>query len=298
MPLSDNMRGALFMIAVTLCFTVGDTIVKAAAEDLPVFQFIALRGLVATPILIALAWRSGARIADVSGRDRRLIVLRSVAEVGAMLCFFIALVRMPIANVTAILQAIPLTLTLAGALILKEPVGWRRMGAIVLGFVGVLLIVRPGAADFDPNAGFALLSVLFVTIRDLTVRRITRSVPAFLVAAAMSGIVTVGAGIASLFTPWQSVGAGQSFAVTAAAIAIVGGYLFLVYAMRWGALAVVTPFRYTALIWALIAGWLVFGDWPAWPTWIGAGLIVATGLFTFWRERALELRLQRKASRF
>ena len=141
----------------------------------------------------------------------------------------------------------------------------------------------------------AALAVLFVTIRDLAVRRITRAVPALSVAAVMAGIVTVGAGIASLFTPWQTVDAGQGVAVAAAAVAIICGYLLLVHSMRWGALAVVTPFRYTSLIWALLAGWFVFGDWPAWPTWIGAGLIVATGLFTLWRERALERRQARIA---
>ena len=295
MPLTDNTRGALYMVGVAAAFTLGDTIVKAAAQDMPVFQFLALRGLVATPVLMFLGWQSGARLSDVGSRDRRLIVLRSMAEVGAMLCFFVALVRMPIANVTAIMQAVPLAVTLAGALFLKEPLGWRRFSAILVGFVGVLLIVRPGAADFDPYSGFALMAVLFVVVRDLAVRRISGEVPALSVAAAMAGIVTAGALVASVFTPWQAVTAGQGIAIAAASVAIVCGYLLLVFAMRWGALAVVTPFRYTALIWALLAGWLVFGDWPATPTWIGSALIVATGLFTLWRERALERRQARVA---
>lgn len=285
MPLTDNTRGALYMAGTTVSFTLGDTCIKLAAEGLPLFQVIFLRGLLATALLWVVAWRSGALRSPVPRGDRRLIALRSLTEFAGMVTFFLGLTQMPLANATAILQALPLVLTLAAAVFLGEPVGWRRLVAIGIGFIGVLLIVRPGTAGFNAASLLILATVVLVTIRDLTMRCVSRGIPLLLIAAIMAAVVTTGAGALSLLQPWQAIAPGSAPLIAAAGVCIVGGYLFSGAAMRWGEIAFVTPFRYLALAWALILGWLVFGDWPAPLTLVGGALVIGTGLFTLYRER-------------
>jgi drug/metabolite transporter (DMT)-like permease len=186
-----------------------------------------------------------------------------VGEIGAAWFFITALFHLPLANVTAIIQTIPLAVTLAGALFLREPLGWRRFTAILVGFAGVLLIVRPGTEGFTLYSVYALISVLFVTIRDLATRRLSASVPSFTVA--ISAAAGVGLFGAAGDTARQRLGRGLPRAglfLAGASLFIVGGYIFSVMVMRVGDLATVAPFRYTSLIFALLLGFVFFGEWP------------------------------------
>lgn len=282
---SDNARGAVLMMIAMAGFTLSDTIMKLLAVHLPLFQTLLWRGLAVSVVLAVLAWRAGAFRVALSGPDRRLVLLRSLADTGATWFFFQALYHMPIANLTAIMQALPLTVTLGAALFLGESVGWRRLLAIGVGFVGVLLIVRPDADGFDLHAMAGLVSVALVTLRDLLTRRMSRSVPSFVVALANAVMVTL-FGLAGTTTETLVMPDPREVLLLAGTAGfIVLGYLLTVMAVRTGELAVVTPFRYTGLVWALVMGYLVFGEWPDAVTQLGAGLIVATGMFTFYRER-------------
>lgn len=283
--MSANINGALLMIASMACFTFNDAFLKATNGELPLFQLLFLRGLLATAFIAALAHRNKAWRFDISIRDWSFICMRSVAEVAAAIFFVTALLNMPLANATAILQMLPLTITLGSALFLREAVGWRRFAAIAVGFLGMLLIVRPGADGFSIWSVFAVLAVFCVTVRDLSTRRISAQVPSLLVTFAASLSVLVASGLASLFTDWAPVTPQLGGMVFAASVFIIGGYFFSVQVMRAGDVSFIAPFRYTGLIWALLLGWLFFGDWPTPLTLLGAGLIVATGLFTFYRER-------------
>ncbi len=282
--LTDNARGSLMMMGAMAAFVLNDTLMKLVATELPLFQALFLRGLFTTLLFFIIARRLGALRHTLDRRDRLLIVLRVLAEGGSAYFFLTALFNMPLANVTAILQALPLTITLAGALFLREPVGWRRLLAILVGFVGVLLIVRPDAEGFDHYAIMALLAVVCVTLRDLVTRRMSRSVPSMTVALATAGGVTVFAFVGTLSEGWVMPTAGVRLALLGAGLLVTAGYLLSITAMRAGELGVVSPFRYTGLVWALVLGYTVFGDWPDGVTLAGAGLIVATGLFTFYRE--------------
>lgn len=293
--LSANMRGALYMLAVTACFTCGDAFVRAATEELPLFQVVFLRGLIAAILMGVLAYRTGAFAIRVSGRDKVIVGLRSMAEVCAMIPFFIALANMPFANVSAILQALPLTLTLAGAVFLGEPVGWRRLTAIVVGLVGVLLIVQPGGDGFSRYSLLVLLAVAFVTFRDLSTRRISSDVPALLMAFIMALFVLLASGVLSLMTAWQPISPRGWALILGAGLFIIGGYTFSALAMRNGEIGFVTPFRYVALVWAVLIGFLAFGEWPDPLTWAGASIVVATGLYTLYRERVVMARKARSA---
>ena len=206
---------------------------------------------------------------------------------GAAYFFVTALFNLPLANVTAILQVLPLTVTLGSALFFKEAVGWRRMSAILIGFIGMLLIVRPGSDGFNLYSIYALMAVLSVTVRDLATRRLSSDVPSMTVTLSASLTVMIISGVASLATPWVGISALNGLMIVGASVFILGGYYFSVRVMRVGDVSFIAPFRYTGLVWALILGWFVFGDWPTNLTLLGAGIVVATGLFTLYRERVV-----------
>ena len=270
MPLSDNMRGALLMMAAMASFTVNDALMKTLAGVIPLFQLLFLRGLLTSTFNGVWAWRAGAMHLRIPKRDKQFLALRVVGEIGAAYFFLTALFNMPLANVTSILQSVPLTVSLAAALFFGERIGWRRLSAILLGFVGVLLIVRPGAEGFTVYSIYVLIAVLFVTLRDLSTRRLSGETHSLFVTWATSAAVMAFFGFASLTQGW-----------------------FSVMAMRAGEVSFVAPFRYTGLIWALVLGWAVFGDWPQPPTLIGAAIVVGSGIFMLYREGQLARRTRR-----
>ncbi|NNE81399.1 MAG: DMT family transporter [Silicimonas sp.] len=282
---SANMQGAALMTVSMAAFTVNDTFFKLLGDHLPFFQVLFLRSVGVMVLMVGLAYRMGAVHLPTSRPDRWLIAFRTLAEVAAAYFFLTALVHLPIANVTAIIMALPLTVTLGAALFLGEPVGWRRLLAIAIGLFGVLLILRPGGADFTIYSVYAVLAVLFVTVRDLSVRRISAEVPSLTVAlAAVIGILGFSA-VGAVSSDWSPMAPRDIFWLIGSMVFILGGYLFSVMAMRFGEVAFVTPFRYSGLMVALLIGLLVFDDWPDGLTLLGAAIVVLTGLFTFWREQ-------------
>ena len=218
--MTDNTRGALLMMASMLAFTVNDACIKATDGALPFFQLLFLRGVLST--------------------------------------FLTALFNMPLANVIALLQLLPLTVTLAGAVLLREAVGWRRMVAILIGFCGMVLIVRPGSSGFNVYTLYALLAVLCVTFRDLSTRRMSAQVPSLVITFASSAGLTVVAAVISLGETWVWPDSTQTGLIILSALFIFAGYCTSVMVMRVGDLGAVTPFRYTSLLWALLLGWLMF----------------------------------------
>lgn len=287
MALSANLRGAALMAGSMAAFTVNDAFLKALSDELPLFQALFLRGVGLTILLAGLCAIMGQLRFDLGARNWRLIGWRALAEVLAAYFFLTALFNMPLANVSAILQALPLTVSLAGAVFLGEALGWKRMTAIGIGFAGVMLVIRPGGSDFNGYALLAVAAVMAVTLRDIVVRRLSADVPTVMVALCTSVAVMVAAGFASAFIAWAPVSALVAGQLAGSTLFIMGGYVFSVAAMRVGELSFVAPFRYTSLLVALILGLVVFGDFPTPLTLLGAAIVVATGLFTLWREARL-----------
>jgi drug/metabolite transporter (DMT)-like permease len=285
--MTPNSRGALMMMASMGAFTLNDACMKAMSDQIPLFQAIFLRGIFTSPILAIAAANLGVFRIALSRRDWNLIAIRSIAEVAAAYFFIAALFKMPIANVSAILQALPLTVTLAGALFFREQVGWKRLMAILIGFLGVLLVVKPGADGFNVYAIFAVISVIAVTIRDLAARRLSPEVPSMAVALSAAVSVTIFGAIGMLTQPWAPVGQTEALQLAGMVFFVIGGYIFSVMAMRVGEISVVAPFRYFSLLCALLLGFFIFNEWPDHLTLIGSMIIVATGVFTFYRERRL-----------
>lgn len=282
---SDNVRGAVFMAVCMAFFVLNDTVMKLASGQFSLFQAMFLRGLAATTMIGLMAWHQNAFSYTISAKDRRILIVRIIGEIGATLTFLNALFNMPLANATAILQALPLVVTLAAALFLREAVGWRRYLAIIIGFSGVLIIVRPGAEGFNIFSISAIAAVLFVTLRDLATRQLSPGIPSLLVTFLASFMVMITGAVLSPFQVWKPIEVDGVFLLFVAAIFIIFGYLFSVKAMRVGEIGFVSPFRYTILIWAIILGYLVFGDIPDAWTLFGTAIIVTTGMFTFYRER-------------
>lgn len=286
MPLSDNLRGALYMNIAMAAFTVNDSLMKAATStlEMPLWQAIATRGLLTLGPLLLIGHLTGGLRFRMPRRDAVAVGLRSVGEVASTLTFLAALVHMPLANLSAIMQSLPLAVTLAAWLFLKEPVGWRRLLAICVGFFGVMLIVRPGPEGFDHWSLLGLISVAFVVLRDLSTRQLSKAVPSSTVAVMASVAVTSTALVLSLIDGWIVPSLGQMALLAGAAASLVVGYNYVVMVMRVGDLGFVAPFRYTSLVVALILGWLVFGTFPDGLTLAGAALVVGSGIFTLWRE--------------
>lgn len=294
LQLSDNMRGAVYMMGAMAAFVLNDALTKTVAGELTVFQTMLLRGVVATALVAAVAARRGVLFHRVARADIRPLALRLVGAVGSTVCFLNALFHMALPNVSAISQSMPLAMTLAAALFLGESVGWRRYLAIGIGFGGVLIIVRPGTEGFNQASLWALASVGFATLRDLSTRCMSRTMPSLFVAFTNAlAVAVVGAAVAP-FQPWHAVSASSFAALALAALVLVSGYLFNVLSMRHGEVGFVAPFRYTVLIWAILIGALVFGEIPDGRTLAGAAIVVGTGIYTLYREERQRRRALRR----
>lgn len=283
--MTPNVKGAMLMMGSMAAFTLNDALIKVAGAKVPLFQMVAIRGVVATFLVFLMARHLGALHLNFPRHDKWLVAVRCVAELSATFFFLTALLHMPLANVTAVLQALPLTVTLGAVLFFGEHIGWRRILAIGMGFVGMLLIVRPGPDGFSVYAIYALIAVASVTARDLITRRMSSHVPSLAVTLATSLSITVAAGIATAVSGWEPVPIGAGLMVASAAVFVLTGYLCSVMVMREGDVGFIAPFRYSSLIWALGLGWVIFGDWPDTITMMGAVLVVGAGLFTLSRER-------------
>ena len=288
MQLSNNARGVVLMTVAMAAFTLNDTAMKLVMQSVPLFQAIGLRGLLATLVLLVLGWRMGGLRLKLPRRDLWLLALRSLAEVLGTLSFLAALNHMPLANLSAILQSLPLAVALAAWAVFGDRIGWRRITAILVGFVGVLIIIRPGPQGFDHWSLMGLASVAFVVVRDLSTRQLSRGVPSSTVAVLASLAVTVTALSLSVPAGWQAVTLREGLLIGGAAAALVVGYNFVIMVMRVGDIGFIAPFRYTALLWAIFLGWVVFGTLPDALTLMGAGLVVGSGIFTLWRERKVK----------
>ena len=285
MKLTDNVFGAIFMAIGMLSFTGNDALMKFLFQTISVEQGMFMRGLVSVPLLAVIAYFRKSLFIRIDWRNWRVILIRAFAELASTMLFLNALAQMPLANVSAILQSLPLTVTMFAAMFFGEAVGWRRWSAILVGFIGVLIIIRPGSDGFNEYAVLALIAVGFITLRDAITRRLDRSVPSLFVAFVSAIPVFLFGGAMTVTTGWTPVSWSMGIIVTVAAISITCGYLFAVMAMRIGDISFVAPFRYTGMIWAILFGFLLFGNLPDQMTILGTCIVIGMGVYAFHRER-------------
>lgn len=290
----DNLRGSLLMVAAMAGFAVEDAVIKYLAAVLPVGQIMAVIGLGGAMVFALFALR---RKLNLFAPDflRGPVLVRNLAEMVGAAAVVMAIALVPLAAVTAILQAMPLAVTLGAALFLREPVGWRRWSAIAVGFVGVLMILRPGSAGFDPAALLAVIGVLALSVRDLATRRVPPQVHSLQVSA-WGFVMIIPAGLllmAVTLSPPVLPTAGQWAWLMGGLLAGILAYAALVSATRIGDIAATTPFRYSRLIFAMAIGAVFFGERPDAMTLAGSALVVGAGLYTLWRQILLQRAVRR-----
>ena len=285
MQRSGNHIGAILTTVSALAFIINDAAMKWAIQVIPLFELLFMRGLIAVPLICLAMLVTRQLIKSVSWADGFLIGWRLLAEIAISYFLLVALKNMPISHVTLILQAAPLGLTLVAALMMGEKVSMRRWVAILFGFVGVIIIIRPGTAGFSPYAIFAVLTVLCIVFRDMVTRRLSPTIPSLPIAALTTFVILLMAMIMMPKTGSAMPTLSQLLIITIAAVAILTAYLLSVKIMRVGDVGFVAQFRYTGIVWAVIIGFFVFGEVPDMWTVAGALLIMATGIYTLRADR-------------
>lgn len=283
----ENLRGAGLMTLSMVSFGCNDTVMKFVTQEIPLYQAIFLRGAVVAVFLLLLAQRRGGIVLRIGAADRLPMVLRVIGEVASTVLFLNALQNMAIGNLSAIMQSLPLVVMVAAAVVFGESLGWRRSSAALVGLVGVLIILRPGGDSFGIWALVAVGSMLMIAMRDLSTRSFSRQVTTTTVSFYAAVAVLVMGAVGMIFQGWVTPSFSQFGLLLLSGAFLTVGYLSAVSAMRIGEISYVAPFRYTSLLVAIIAGLVVFGEWPDFWTWIGAALVVGAGIYTILREAKL-----------
>ena len=272
------------MVAAMATFVVNDAFVKLATEAYPTGQVLAIRGLFATAAALVLVSSFG-RLSDLRALSNPLVVARGAMEGAVAISFITALAHLQLANVTAILQAASLIVVAMAALMGIEKVGWRRWAAIGTGFIGVLIIVRPAAEGFNVYSLVALASAILVGFRDLLTRRIGADVPSSVITFTTTAVVCLMGWILGLWEVWQPLKPRETLYLVAAALFVALGNYTIIVAYRDADVSLVSGFRYVVLVFAIVLGIVIWGDWPDAASLTGAALIVGSGLYTLHRQR-------------
>lgn len=283
--MTDNLRGAVFMTLAMAGFALEDMFIKLLSETLPVGQVLAFLGAGGAMVFGLLTRRQGSRLVSPALATWPVLA-RNGGEVIGTLGFVLGFVLASLSVASAILQATPLVVTLGAAIFLGARVGWRRWTAIGVGFAGVVLIVRPGMAGFDPASLFAVMGMLGLATRDVATRAVPATVSSYQLSSwAFALMCPTGlAMLAVMGEPPVLPAPGQVALLGGALVVGLSAYYAVVAAMRVGDIPVVTPFRYARMVFALMIAMAVFGERPDALTFAGAAIIIAAGLFTLWRE--------------
>lgn len=280
-----NRRGIAALSLAMACFIANDALVKYVSQTLGGAQLIFIRGVFASVLLLGVAHRMGAtqRLGEIL---RGRIAVRAVLDALATLIYLSSLFHLPLGNATAINMATPLFITLFAVLFMHERVHAGRWLAIGAGFLGVLLVVQPQADGFNSWAWVCVLGTLFHAARDLMTRSIPGSVPSVLITLATAVSVPLLAGPVSLAQGWKPVHAEHVALLATASVFLSIGYFLLIHSLRKGEMSVIAPFRYTGLLFALLVGYVVWGDIPNALAWGGIALLLCAGLYMLHSERA------------
>ncbi len=279
-----NRRGIVCMVGAMACFVTNDALVKFASQSMPSGQLIFIRGLMSVLLVLGLAHALGAT-ASLREATRGWVAGRAVVDAIATMLYLGSLFHLPIGNATAINLAAPLFMTLFAAIFMAERVRGARWLAVCAGFLGVLLVIQPRAEGFNYYALVCLVGTLFHAARDLMTRRIHAGIPSILITLATAVAVTVVSGAWSLLQGWRAFGLFEFGLLALASVFLTGGYYFIISSMRHGEMTLVAPFRYSGLLFALMLGYLVWGEVPNTLAWSGIVLLIASGLYVLHSER-------------
>lgn len=273
------------MVFAMACFVFNDACVKFARQSWETGQILVVRGVFAL-ILLGL-WMHFTHVLSQWPKLReKQVLLRGFIEATIAMSFITALGSMALADITAILLLSPLFITGISMVFMGEKVGWRRWLAIFAGFGGMLLVIRPEGQSGGWPVALAIFSALGVAVRDTLTNRIPAGVPNLVISVSSTIGGMIGGGMLAAGTgQWAPMDMHVILALMAAALFVVVGNFAIILAFRGVELSAVSPFRYTVIIWAVLMGGFVFGQWPAPIALIGIAMIGLSGLYTLHRER-------------
>ncbi|WP_162487163.1 MULTISPECIES: DMT family transporter [unclassified Variovorax] len=279
-----NGRAIAMMIGAMGCFVLNDALVKHVSQSMPSAQLIFVRGVMASALVLLVAHRLGA-LGHASAVLNPQVALRGAVDACATMMYLLSLFRLPIGNATAINLAAPLFMTVFAVFFLGERAGVARWSAVVLGFVGVLCVVQPSGEGFNAWALLCLAGTLFHAMRDLMTRRIDPAIPSVIITLATALAVTLLAGCLTLLSGWQAFALRDLGLLGVAAAFLASGYFLLVQCMRTGEVSLTAPFRYTAVLFAMLLGYAIWNEVPTGWAWVGITLLVGSGLYMLHSER-------------
>ncbi len=302
----DNKKLALLCILAAVGFSsTQDAVVKAMSGSYSAYEAIILRCIGSMPVLWFLLRRQGPAVRMTTPLLRRVLI-RSLILCSAYFAFVLSIAAMPIANSVAIYFTMPFFVAALAGPMLGERVRLHRWLAIIAGFIGVMVMIRPGAGVFEPAALLALYSAFGYAIGQMMGRPIAQVVPPVVIAnwqnlvylaAALSMAVIFNVfdwsgvthkSLMFLSRPWVTPPARDLAVMLGNGVLAAGGMLLFVSAYKYGESNFVAPMEYSAMIWAVAYGLLMFGDFPDKYTWIGAAIVVAAGLTMLWRDRIMD----------
>ena len=282
--ISENTKGAFLISLAAACYVMSDIFMKFLSSEISMFQITFLRGLLVTFFLFSYCYISKASFLIREWKDRFVIGIRSILEVIMTYTFLAALFNMNVANANAILQLIPLMVLLGSFAFLRQSPKTHEWIAVLFGCLGAVIIIRPGALDFNFYTIHALVAVFCLAARDLLTVRLNKKIPSNIVAFYSALMLT----LASFLLSKEPVHFGDlsnSLFILYTAIFVSIGYIASVAAMRFGDVTFVSPFRYTALLWAMAMGFIFFKEIPKFTTLLGGLIIILAGIYIFYKSK-------------
>ena len=284
MLVNPSIKGAALMSLCTACYVVSDVFMKYVSREIDLYQITFLRGFIVTLILLVFCFILKVSLKIPSNKDKIIILVRSVFEVLMIYSFLTALFNMNIANANAVLQLIPLVVLFGSFLFLGKQLKQNEIIAVLFGLIGAIIVIRPGASDFNFYSIFALLAVASMSVRDLVTVNLNKKIPSLLVAFYSSLLIT----IVSFLLSSEKVGFMElknPMFIFYSAVLVSIGYIAAVAAMRFSEVTFVSPFRYTALLWAIVLGFLFFSEIPKLTTIFGGLIIIFAGIYLVYNEK-------------
>jgi drug/metabolite transporter (DMT)-like permease len=276
------------MIIAMGCLTLTDLLIKVSSQTLPIGQVMISYG-VGSLIVFWILLRIKGESIRLSPLNNPTVIFRNIGELIALNGMFLALVYVPLSTIGAVIQTVPILVTAAAALFLGERVGMRRASAIFVGFLGALLIIQPGAASFDITAILALIAAIGMALRDIATKLVRENLSTLLLSFYSCFLFIISGSVLLIINGEASVPVlGNS--VTIAAMIVTGslGFFFMTEAVRLGEMSVVSPFRYTRLLFSMATGILILGEQVNTYMIIGSVLTILSGLYIWRREIVMQ----------
>jgi drug/metabolite transporter (DMT)-like permease len=280
---SARLAGIGLMLLAVFMFSFGDALGKFLVASYAVGQLLAFRACAALLALSPLIWRHRQDFVQMERPYLQLLrVFLSTIEVAA---FFLATVYLPLADVTTYYLACPIFVTALSAMVLRERVGWRRWSAILIGFLGVVIALRPSVQTISAPAMIALGGSLSFAVLMLITRSLRATPDIVMASSQFAGTFLLGAVLSAI--GWVTPSAGSLVLFAVAGLISVSALFCVNRSLKLAPASVVVPYQYSMIVWAVMFGFAVFGDVPSWNTIVGATIIIGAGLYIFLRERKL-----------